>query len=142
MEQVLDKSSFQIILHSNNEDDLSEFWQGQCWYLYDELSRALPKGSIKPLALESGKGEKADALTLFVHAVVIEITAKILVEKVFEAIKNWHRDRSYANIEINCPDGNTFKITKESLPKLINCFCENPHLSICEALSLFNNFNE
>jgi len=53
MEQIPHKNSFQIILQSDNEDDLSEYWQDQCWYLYDELSRALPESSIKPLTLES-----------------------------------------------------------------------------------------
>ena len=57
MEQIPDKSSFQIILQSDKVDNLSEYWQDQCWYLYDEISRALPKGSIKPLTLE-GSGRK------------------------------------------------------------------------------------
>lgn len=142
MEQVPDKSSFQIVLQSDNEDDLSEYWQNQCWYLYDEISRALPEGSIKPLTLESDTGERADIITLFSHAIVIEITAKIFVEIVFEAIKNWHYYRPDASIEIKCPDGSTVKITKKSFPKLEKYFNENPNLSICEAVSFFNNTAE
>jgi hypothetical protein len=141
MEQILDKSNFQITLQSDDEDNLSEYWQGQCWYLYDELSRALPEGSIKPLILESSKGERADIITLF-HAIIIEITAKIFVETVFEAIKNWYYYRPEANIEIKCPDGSTIKITNQSIPALQKYFDENPHLSICEAVSLFNNSAE
>lgn len=143
MEQVSDKSNFQIILQSDNEDDLSEYWQGQCWYLYNELSRALPEGSIKPLTLESSTGERADIITLFSQAIIIEITAKIFVETVFEAIKNWHYYRPEANIEIKCPDGSTIKITKQFIPTLQKYFDENqkyfdenPQLSVCEAVSL------
>jgi len=129
MEQVPDKISFQIRLQSDNEDDLSEYWQGQCWYLYDELSRALPEGSIKPLTLGGSTGERADITILF-HAIIIEITAKIFVEIVFEAIKNWHYYRQEANIEIKYPDGSIVKITKQSIPELQKYFDENPHLSM------------
>lgn len=139
MEQVFDKSSFQIILQSDNVDNLSEYWQDQCWYLYDEISRTLPEGSIKPLTLEGGVGEKADAITLFSHAIIIEITAKLFVEIVFEAIKNWHYYRPEANIEIKCPDGSTVKITNQSMQKLQKYFDENPLLSICDAVNLLKN---
>lgn len=142
MQQVPDKSSFQIILQSDNEDNLSEYWQNQCWYLYDELSKALPEGSIKPLTLESDARERADMLTLFSHTIITEITAKIFVEIIFEAIKNWHYYRPDANIEIKCPDGSIVKITNKSLPKLEECLNENPHLSICEAVSLLKNSAE
>lgn len=138
MEQFPHKNSFQIILQSDNEDNLSEYWQDQCWYLYDELSRALPESSIKPLTLESSTGERAD-ITIFFHTIIIEITAKIFVEIVFEAIKNWHYYRPESNIEIKCPDGSIVKITKQSIPELQKYFDENPHFSICEFVSLFNN---
>lgn len=141
MEQMSDKNSFQIILQSDNADNLSEYWQNQCWYLYDEISRTLPEGSIKPLTLEGDVGERADIVTLFSHVIVAEITAKIFVEIVFEAIKNWHQYRQNANIGIKCPDGSTVKITKQDLPKLQKCFEENPNISICDAVSLFTNSN-
>ena len=76
-------------------------------------------------------------ITLFSHALLIEITAKIFVEIVFEAIKNWHYYRPDSNIEIKCPDGSIAKITKQTLPKLQKYFDENPNLSICDAVSLF-----
>lgn len=138
MEQISDKNTFKIIIQSDNEDNLSEYWQNQCWYLYDELSRALPENSIKPLTLESGMGERTD-ITTFFHAIIIEITAKVFVEIVIEIIKNWSYYRQDASVEIECPDGNTVKITKQSIPELQKYLNENPHLSICEAVSLFYN---
>lgn len=142
MEQVSDKSSFQIILRSDSVDNLSEYWQNQCWYLYDEISRALPEGSIKPLTLEGVVGEKADILVLFSHPLFIEITTTIFVEIIFAAIKNWHYYRPDASIEIICPDGSIAKITKQSLPKLQKHFDENTYISICEALSLLKTSHE
>ena len=50
--QISNKTSFQIVLQHDKGNNLSKYWQDQCKCFYDEISLALPEGSIKPLTLE------------------------------------------------------------------------------------------
>lgn len=127
MEKVSDKRSFQIILKSNNEEDFSNYWQAQCHYLYNGISMALPPGMIKPLTLEGNENERTDAVTLFhvLEVLITDITVSFFVDIVMEEIKHWHSYRPSAEILLKCPGGQTFKITKQSIPKLQKYFDEN-----------------
>ena len=146
MEQVSDKSSFQIILQSNNVDDLSEYWQDQCKYFYDELSSTLPEGSIKPLTLNTTEGGKAPDLIFFSSLVINELPAKLIayifVEALIESIKQWHQYRQSANISVKHPDGSILEISKQFLSKLLKYSKENSQLSIFEVLNHFKNSKE
>lgn len=146
MEQVANNHSFQIILQSDNGDNLSEYWQDQCKYLFDELSSVLPEGSIKPLILESSEGEKAVDLTYFSTLVVNELAPKffafVFVETIIEAFKNWFEYRKNSNIELKYPDGNIIELSISCLSELLKYSKENPQLSISEVLDHLKNFKE
>ena len=133
--QVSDKSNFQIILEPDDGDIFSEYWQDQCKYFYDELFMALPEGSIKPLTLESSAREKTDITICFNF--LIDLVAGVCAHKVFDILKDWYEYRQHASIKIKCPDGSVVEIPKQSITKLSNFSCENPNLSICEALNHF-----
>lgn len=146
MGKVPDEDSFQIILQSDDVDNLSEYWQDQCKYLYDEISIALPEGSIKPLTLEGTVGEKAIDVVSFSHLVVNEIAAKfvasLFIEIVFESSRRWSKNKQGANVKVKYPDKSVVTISKEFIFKLRNYSKENPRLSIFEVLNNFKNLKE
>lgn len=139
MQQVSNEHGFQIIIQSDGAEDASKFWQDQCWYLYDEIYRTLPEGSIEPLTHGGDEEAKFDIIVLFSTLVVSGISGKIFTSIVIGAIKNWLDFRPTADIEVKCPDGNIIKITKLPLSRLPKFFDEHPELPICEALSRFAN---
>ena len=121
MQQITDYSSFQIVLKSNNVEDLSDSWQNQCKYLYDEISMALPEGSIAPSTREGVVGEKAlEIMPLFSEMLISHIAAEILLTVVFDAIRRWHQYRPDANIQIfgKRPGGGMTEVTEELLPEI------------------------
>lgn len=146
MDKVPNEDSFQIILQSDNVDNLSECWQDQCKYLYDEISIALPEGSIKPLTLEGIVGEKAVDIVLFSHLVINELAAKfvasLLIEIVFESSRKWSENRQGSSVTVKYPDGSVVTISKQYTSKLRNYYEENPQLSIFEVLNHFKNYKE
>jgi hypothetical protein len=146
MDEIPDEGSFQIVLQSDGIDNLSEYWQDQCKYLYDEISIALPEGSIKPLTLEGTAGEKAIDIVLFSHLIVNEIAAKfvasLFIEIVFESSRKWSNHRRNSNIKVKYPDESVVTISKQFIFKLRNYSKENPQLSIFKVLNHFKNFQE
>jgi hypothetical protein len=102
MRQISDYTNFQIILKSDNKDDLSDYWQEQCRYLYDEIVLALPEGSIKPSTRESMVGEKAleTVMPNFSEMLVSHIAAEIFLTVVFDAIRRWHQHRPDADVHL------------------------------------------
>lgn len=139
MPQVLDKSYFSIILKSDDVEDSSEYWQGQCKKFYNSISRSLPRGSIEPLNLEGTHEERADLITTFSTIAAFGLTGDVFANIILDSIKTWLEYRPTAEIELKCPDGSIVKITKLPLTKLSKFFEENPKLSVCEGLSRFRN---
>lgn len=135
MQEASDKFDFHLILESGGAEDLSEYWQDQCFQFYDDVCRALPEGCIEPLNLKGSEGERVDELTLFSTLVASGITGKVFAEIILDAMKTWLEYRPTADIELKCPDGSTVKIAKLPLSKLSKFLGENPQLSICEALN-------
>ncbi len=142
MDKVPNKDSFQILLLSDDVDNLSEYWQDQCQELYNSITRNLPEGSIKPLELEGTQGERVDLVTIFSTLAAFGITGDIFVNVILDSVKLWLEYRPTAEIEVKCPNGITVKITKLPFDKLSKFFEENPQLSICEGLNSFNNLEE
>jgi hypothetical protein len=136
--QISDKSNFQISLQQDNGDNLSEYWQDQCKYLYDELYRTLPGSSIKPLTLKGSTGEKAVEIILF-STILIEVASKFCAHTILEILNNWYEHRQNTSIKITCPDGSIVDIPRQIIPNLPKFSSENPHLSICEAIDRLIN---
>jgi hypothetical protein len=134
-----DKFDFSIILKSEGVEDPSEYWQEQCWQLYDSICKSIPAGNIEPLKLKGSEGERADLTTIFSTLVAFGITGKVFSDIFLDAMKTWLEYRPTAEIELKCPDGSTVKIAKLPLSKLSTFLEENPQLSICEVLNRFKN---
>jgi len=142
MQQVVDKFNFSIILKSEDIEDSSEYWQGQCWQLYDSICRNLPDGWMEPVTLKGSEGEKTDLTTIFSTLGAFGIAGKVFADIFLDAMKTWLEYRPTAEIEVKFPDGSTVNISKLPIAKLSKFFEDNPQLSICEALNRFKNSNE
>jgi hypothetical protein len=142
MQGYSDESDFSIILKSGDSGDSSEYWQEQCWQLYDTICSNLPEGWIEPLKFEGSDGEKVHLATVFITLVAFGITGRVFVDIFLKAMKTWLEYRPTAEIELKCHDGSTVKITKLVLAKLSKFFEENPQLSICKGLNCFKNSKE
>lgn len=146
MDKVASEGSFQIILQSDNVEDSSEYWQDQCKYLYNDLYRVLPEGTIKPLTLEGPVSGKAVDIISFSHIVVDDFAAKCVasffVEAIFVMFNNWSEHRLAANIKLKYPDGSTIKVSKFFFLKLLEYSKENPQLSIFQVLNHLKDFKE
>lgn len=142
MANIPEKDSFQITLQTNDGDNASEYWQIQCKYLYNELYRALPEGSIKPTNFEVSTGERPFDITSFSTILISELAGKFFATIIFEALYHWYENRQEANIIIECPDGSKINIPKELLLKLLKYHSENSNLSICDALNNVKMSNE
>lgn len=136
--QASNKNSFQIILQAEEGDNFSEYWQDQCKYLYDELYRALPESSIKPLTRKGSTGEKAVEITLF-STILFEVASKFCARTILEILNNWYENRQNASIKITCPDGSIVEISRQLIHNLPKFSSDNPDLSICEAINRFIN---
>lgn len=139
MQEAYDKFDFHIILESGDAEDLSEYWQAQCFQFYDDVCGALPEGRIEPLNLEGSEGERVDEITFFSTLVASGITGKVFAEIILDAMKTWLEYRPTADIELKCPDGSTIKIAKLPLSKLSKFLEENPQLSVCEVFNRFKS---
>jgi hypothetical protein len=142
MQELSNNFDFSIILKSEGVDDSSEFWQDQCWQLYDSICKVMPDGKIEPFKLKGSEGDKADLITIFSTLVAFGVTGKVFVDIILDAMKTWLEYRPTAEIELKCSDGNTIKISNLPLSKLSQFFEENPQLSICECLNRFKNSKE
>jgi hypothetical protein len=142
MQQVFDKFNFTIIIKSRDVEVSSEYWKEQCCKLYSSICTNIPDGWIEPLKSECSEGEKAELSTVFSTLVVFGITGKVFAEIILKAMKTWLEHIPTAEIELKCPDGSTFEISKLPLTKLSEFFEENPQLSVCEGLSHFVNSNQ
>lgn len=142
MQEVFDKFDFSIVLKSKGVDDSSEYWQEQCWQLYDSICKSIPAGKIEPLKFQSSEGDRSDLISFFSTLAAFGITGKVFADIILYAMKIWLEYRPTAEIELKCPDGSMIKISKLPLAKLSQFFEENPQLSICEGLNSFKNFRE
>ncbi|WP_410508706.1 hypothetical protein RSJ42_18595 [Methanosarcina hadiensis] len=137
MQEVLDKFDFSIVLKSEGVGDSSEYWQEQCWQLYDSIYKAMSDGKIEPLKFQSSEGDRSDLISFFSTLAAFGITGKVFADVILDAMKAWLEYRPTAEIELKCPDGSTIKISNLPLAKLSQFFEENPQLSICEGLNRF-----
>lgn len=101
MSQVLSKSNFSILLKSSGADDSSEYWQEQCYQLYDSICSSLPEGSIELLNLEGSQGKGVDLITVFSTLAAFGLTGEVFVDVVFDSIKTWLEYRPTAEIKLN-----------------------------------------
>lgn len=143
MQQNFDKSDCIIILKSNSVENSSEYWQDQCYQLYNLINRSLPVGcALEPSSCEGSEGERVDQVTIFSTLAAFGITGKVFFNVILDSIKIWLEYRPTVEIELKCPDGTMVKISKLPLSKLSNFFKENPQLSVCEGLHKFNIINK
>jgi hypothetical protein len=146
MDKVSGEGSFQIILQSDGIEDFSDEWQNQCEYFYNEFDRALPKGTIKPLALEAPAGGRVIDINSFSHIIVDEFAAKIIastiVEALFVAFKNWSEYRPKANIKLRYPDGSIVRVSNKFFLELLEYSKENSQLSVFQVLNHLKDFKE
>ena len=134
------------MLKSEGIDNFSEYWQDQCWQLYDSICMGIRDGKIEPLKLKrperdnkESERDGTDLTTIFSTLVVFGVTGKVFVDIILDAMKVWLEYRPTADIELECPDGSTIKISKLPLAKLSLIFEENSQISICEGLNRFKN---
>lgn len=130
------------MLKSEGVDDASEYWQEQCWQLYDSICKGIPAGKIEPLKFQGSEGDRSDLISFFSTLASFDITGKVFADIILDAMKTWIEYRTTAEIELKCPDGSTIKISNLALSKLSQFFEENPQLSICEGLNRFKNSRE
>ncbi|MCQ1536275.1 hypothetical protein FTO70_11410 [Methanosarcina sp. KYL-1] len=126
MEKVPEIFDFQIIIESEEIDELTDYWQKQCSILCGELRKSLISGSIEPLTSECESGEKAGIDTLFNILLASGITLKAF-DRMFDVTKIWLEYRRSAKVVLKYEDGSTIELT---------------HLSKSEAFELIKNHQQ
>ena len=86
MKQDLILPTFQLLIESEESDELDEYWQKQCCLLYNAINRNIMEGSIEPLSCEPKKGERAGIITIFSALLASGLSAH---NKITYATKNY-----------------------------------------------------
>lgn len=110
MKQDLILPTFQLLIESEESDELDEYWQKQCCLLYNAINRNIMEGSIEPLSCEPKKGERAGIITIFSALLASGPSVKTF-EQVFELIKVWLDCRPKAKVVMKFPNGNMIEIS-------------------------------
>jgi len=118
-----DKFDFQIILESKEVEEASTYWQKQCQMLYDSIRKNLPEGSIHPLSLKGGEGEKADLILSYDSLALASITLNSFYV-LLKLINVWERNRKKADVKLRAQNGSEFNLS---------------NLSVDEALEIYRN---
>jgi len=101
---------FQLLLKSEEAEELSEYWQRQCCLLYNTINRNITEGSIEPLSCKPAEGERAGTFAAFNILSASGLSLKS-VEHVFDVVKVWLDVRPKAKVVMKFPNGNEIEIS-------------------------------
>ncbi|MDD3247260.1 MAG: hypothetical protein PHF18_10515 [Methanosarcina sp.] len=110
MEQETKIPPFQLLLESEEAEELSEYWQKQCCTLYNAINRNIMEGSIEPLTCKAAEGERAGIITVFNILSASGLSIKS-VGHVFDVVKVWLDFRPKAKVVMKFPNGNEIEIS-------------------------------
>lgn len=110
MEQDTKIPPFQLLLESENAEELSEYWQKQCCTLYNAINRNIDEGSIEPLTCKAAEGERAGIIPVFNVLSASGLSLKS-VGHVFDIVKVWLDVRPKAKVVMKFPNGNEIEIS-------------------------------
>lgn len=123
MKKYSDENSFQIILQSNDGDNLSKDWQDQCNQFYDDLLAIVPEESVKPLIFESTPEKKGFDIASFSNIIITDIAAEfvtsLFIKGILEAYNSWSKYRKSDYIIIKYPDKSFIKISEPFLEAVL-----------------------
>ncbi len=101
---------FQLLLESEEAEELSEYWQKQCCILYNAINRNIMEGSIEPLTCEGVKGERAGIITTFSVLLASGLSMKTF-EHILDIINVWLENRQKSKVVMKFPNGNEIEIS-------------------------------
>jgi len=135
MEQDEQLPTFQLLLISEEAEELSGYWQRQCCLLYNNINRSITEGSIEPLSYKSAKGERVGIIDMFNVLSVCGLSLNS-VEYVFDQIKVWLERKPKAKVIMKFPNGNSIEIsgvTGFSKSEIFDLFKESLQMSKVQA---------
>lgn len=110
MEQNKQLPAFELLINSEEFEELSEYWQRQCCLLYNNINRNLTEGSIKYTTRESSEGERTGIIDVFSVLSVCGVSPKS-IGHVFDQIKMWLERKPKAKVIMKFPNGNSIEIS-------------------------------
>ncbi|MDQ1276732.1 MAG: hypothetical protein QG610_2310 [Euryarchaeota archaeon] len=110
MEQDMKLPPFQLLLESEDTEELSEHWQKQCCTLYNAINRNIDEGSIEPSTCKAAEGERAGIIPVFNVLSASGLSLKS-VGHVFDIVKVWLDVRPKAKVVMKFPNGNEIEIS-------------------------------
>ncbi|RXA18458.1 hypothetical protein EQO05_10720 [Methanosarcina sp. MSH10X1] len=111
MQENAELPSFQLLLESEEAEELSEYWQKQCCFLYNTIKQNIEEGSIEPLTCKAAEGERAGLITLFSTLSASGLSIKS-VGHIFDLVKMWLDVRPRAKVVMKFPNGNLIEISE------------------------------
>jgi hypothetical protein len=110
MEQDMKLPPFQLLLESEDVEELSEYWQRQCCTLYNAINRNIDEGSIEPSTCKAAEGERAGIIPVFNVLSASGLSLKS-AGHVFDIVKVWLDVRPKAKVVMKFPNGNEIEIS-------------------------------
>jgi len=110
MEQDKLLPAFELLIISEEFEELSEYWQRQCCLLYNNINRNITEGSIECATSESAEGGRAGIIDVFSVLSVCGLSLNS-VWNVFDQIKVWLEAKPKAKVIMKFPNGNSIEIS-------------------------------
>ena len=110
MQENIELPPFQLLLKSEEAEELSEYWQRQCCLFYNTINRNISEGSIEPLSCKPAEGERAGIIPVFNVLSASGLSLKS-VGHVFDIVKVWLDVRPKAKVVMKFPNGNEIEIS-------------------------------
>lgn len=110
MEQDTKIPPFQLLLESENAEELSEYWQKQCCTLYNAINRNIDEGSIEPLTCKAAEGERAGIIAAFNVLSGSGLFVKSFGH-ILDIVKVWLESRPKARVLMKFPNGSEIEIS-------------------------------
>lgn len=110
MEEDEQLPEFQLLIKSEEAEELSEYWQKQCCLLYNTINRNISEGSIEPLTCKAAEGERAGIIASF----NVLSASGLLVKSfghVLDIVKMWLESRPRARVLMKFPNGSEIEIS-------------------------------
>lgn len=101
--------AFELLVISEEFEESSEYWQRQCCFLYNNISRNITEGSVELLTCDSSQGDRG-IIEAFNILSFSGLSAKG-IEQVFEKIKAWMAGKPKAKIKMKFANGNEIEIS-------------------------------
>lgn len=110
MKENMELPPFQLLMESEDAEELSEYWQKQCCTLYNAINRNIDEGSIEPSTCKPAEGERAGIIPVFNVLSASGLSLKS-VGHVFDIVKVWLDVRPKAKVVMKFPNGNEIEIS-------------------------------